>query len=324
MPVVITGSIATDHLMTFSGKFSEQLLADQLAHVSLSFLVDSLQIRRGGVGGNIAFALGVLGRRPVLAAAAGDDFADYREWLESHGVDCSAVHISNALHTARFVCTTDSEMAQLASFYPGAMGEASTISLAALVERIGRPEVVLIGANDPTAMHSHTTECRELGLDFAADPSQPLAFLDGEAARALVDGARYLFTNQYEYELLLSKTGWSAEELDSRVGTRITTLGKGGSRIVDGDDVVEVDVVPARHELDPTGVGDAYRAGFLTGVLEGLSLERCAQFGAAVATLVLETTGTQEWELDPVEIRSRISDAYGADAAEEICALLPA
>ena len=147
MPVVITGSIATDHLMTFSGKFSEQLLADQLAHVSLSFLVDSLQIRRGGVGGNIAFALGVLGRRPVLAAAAGDDFADYREWLESHGVDCSAVHISNALHTARFVCTTDSEMAQLASFYPGAMGEASTISLAALVERIGRPEVVLIGSD---------------------------------------------------------------------------------------------------------------------------------------------------------------------------------
>ena len=132
MSVVITGSIATDHLMTFSGRFSEQLLPDQLAHVSLSFLVDSLQIRRGGVGGNIAFALGVLGRQPHLVGAAGEDFAEYRGWLERHGVDCSAVHISSALHTARFVCTTDSEMAQLASFYPGAMGEAATISLARL------------------------------------------------------------------------------------------------------------------------------------------------------------------------------------------------
>lgn len=325
MPVVITGSIATDHLMTFSGRFSEQLLPDQLAHVSLSFLVDSLQIRRGGVGGNIAFALGVLGRRPHLVGAAGEDFADYRSWLEEHGVDCSAVHISRSLHTARFVCTTDADTAQLASFYPGAMGEAATISLSALVERIGRPEIVLVGANDPTAMHSHTAECRALGLDFAADPSQQLAFLDGEAAGELVDGARYLFTNEYEYGLLLSKTGWSAAELDAKVGIRVTTLGAAGVRIRDEDGTeIEVGAVPSTTVLDPTGVGDAFRAGFLTGVLEGLSLERSAQFGAMVATLVLETTGTQEWTLDAAEVRRRLTEAYDAAAAEEICALLPA
>lgn len=325
MPVVITGSIATDHLMTFSGRFSEQLLPDQLAHVSLSFLVDSLQIRRGGVGGNIAFALGVLGRSPHLVGAAGEDFADYQAWLEQHGVDCSAVHISNAMHTARFVCTTDDDMAQLASFYPGAMGEAATISLAKLVERIGRPQLVLVGANDPTAMRSHTVECRELGLDFAADPSQQLAFLDGDAAGELVDGARYLFTNEYEYELLLSKTGWTAEELDARVGIRVTTRGGEGVVIArKGEDPLEVDAVPTDHLLDPTGVGDAFRAGFLTGVLEGLSLERSAQFGALVATHVLETTGTQEWSIDPAAARRRLEDAYGADAAEEIAALLPA
>ena len=325
MSVVITGSIATDHLMTFSGRFSEQLLPDQLAHVSLSFLVDSLQIRRGGVGGNIAFALGVLGRRPLLVGAAGEDFADYRRWLEDHGVDCSAVHISRSLHTARFVCTTDEDMAQLASFYPGAMGEAATISLGELVERTGRPEVVLIGANDPTAMHSHTAECRALGLDFAADPSQQLAFLDGDAVKELVDGATYLFTNEYEHGLLLSKTGWSAEELDSRVGIRVTTLGSRGARIRDTDGTeIEVGVVPSHNVLDPTGVGDAFRAGFLTGVLDGLSLQRAAQFGAMIATLVLETTGTQEWTLDPVAVRRRLTEAYGADAAEEICALLPA
>lgn len=324
MPVVITGSIATDHLMTFSGRFSEQLLPDQLAHVSLSFLVDSLQIRRGGVGGNIAFALGVLGRSPHLVGAAGEDFAEYRDWLERHGVDCSAVHISSAMHTARFVCTTDADMAQLASFYPGAMGEAATISLARLVERIGRPEIVLIGANDPTAMHSHTAECRELGLDFAADPSQQLAFLDGEAAKALVDGARYLFTNEYEYELLLSKTGWRAEELDGKVGTRITTRGGKGVVIVEqGAEPIEVGIVPSENLLDPTGVGDAFRAGFLTGILDGLSLERSAQFGAVVATLVLETTGTQEWALDVQSVRRRLTDAYGAEAADEIVAVLP-
>nr|WP_313314653.1 carbohydrate kinase family protein [Dietzia maris] len=325
MPVVITGSIAADHLMTFSGRFSEQLLPDQLAHVSLSFLVDSLQIRRGGVGGNIAFALGVLGRRPHLVGAAGEDFAEYRDWLERHGVDCSAVHISSALHTARFVCTTDSEMAQLASFYPGAMGEAATISLARLADRIGRPDIVLIGANDPTAMHSHTMECRELGLDFAADPSQQLAFLDGDAAGELVDGARYLFTNEYEYELLLNKTGWSAEELDAKVGTRVTTRGGKGVVIVEqGAEPIEVGIVPSDNLLDPTGVGDAFRAGFLSGVLDGLSLERSAQFGALIATHVLETTGTQEWTIDPAAARRRLVDAYGDEAAEELSALLPA
>src|SRR5699024_6247546 len=167
-------------------------------------------------------------------------------------------------------------------------------------------ELVLVGANDPTAMTSHTAECRELGLDFAADPSQQLAFLDGEAAAALVDGARYLFTNEYEYELLLSKTGWSAEELDSRVGTRIATRGGKSVVIVDrGSEPFEVGIVPSENLLDPTGVGDAFRAGFLTGALEGLSLERSAQFGALIATHVLETTGTQEWTVDAERARRR-------------------
>lgn len=321
MPVVITGSIATDHLMSFSGRFSDALLPDQLQHVSLSFLVDSLQIRRGGVGGNIAFALGVLGRSPYLVGAAGEDFADYQQWLERHGVDCSAVRISQSLHTARFVCTTDSDTAQLASFYPGAMAEAASIRLADLTERIGTPELVLVGANDPTAMYSHTVECRELGIPFAADPSQQLAFLDGEAAAKLVDGAKFLFTNEYEHGLLLQKTGWSAEELDSRVDTRITTRGGNGTFIKSTEfGEMEVGVVPADNVLDPTGVGDAFRAGFLTGVLEGLSYERSAQFGSMIATLVLETTGTQEWSLDAVSIRKRLTSAYGSEAADEIVA----
>src|SRR6476661_6803990 len=160
MSLLIAGSIATDHLMSFGGKFADSLVVEQLDKLSVSFLVEDLDIRRGGCAGNIAFGLGQLGLRPVLVGAAGRDFDDYRSWLERHGVDCASVHISEDLHTARFVCTTDATMAQFASFYPGAMSEARLIELAPIARRVGEPEYVLIGADDPDAMLSHTDECR--------------------------------------------------------------------------------------------------------------------------------------------------------------------
>ncbi|HLR98330.1 MAG TPA: PfkB family carbohydrate kinase, partial [Mycolicibacillus parakoreensis] len=201
MTIAVTGSIATDHLMRFPGRFSEQLLADHLQKVSLSFLVDDLVLHRGGVAGNIAYAIGVLGGDATLVGAAGDDFDDYRDWLVSHGVNCDNVLVSTTSHTARFTCTTDVDMAQIASFYPGAMSEARNISLAKLVDATGKPELVIIGANDPEAMFCHTEECRKLGLAFAADPSQQLARLTGDEIRRLIDGAAYLFTNDYEWDL---------------------------------------------------------------------------------------------------------------------------
>ena len=200
--IAVTGSIATDHLMRFPGRFSEQLLAEHLQKVSLSFLVDDLVVHRGGVAGNMAYAIGVLGGRPALVGAAGVDFTDYREWLESAGVDCDNVLISDTAHTARFVCTTDLDMAQIASFYPGAMSQARNIKLANVVEAIGEPELVIVGANDPDTMFLHTDECRKLGLAFAADPSQQLARLSGEEIRQLIDGATYLFSNDYEWDLM--------------------------------------------------------------------------------------------------------------------------
>ena len=214
MTIVVTGSIATDNLMRFPGRFSEHLLAEHLQKVSLSFLVDDLVIHRGGVAGNIAFAIGVLGGDVTLVGAAGDDFVgDYGKWLQSHGVNTDHVLISKSAHTARFVCTTDEDMAQIASFYPGAMSEARNIKLADLVSSIGKPELVIIGANDPDAMVVHTEECRKLGLPFAADPSQQLPRLSGAEIDKLVDGAEYLFTNDYEWELLQSKTGWSEADV---------------------------------------------------------------------------------------------------------------
>jgi adenosine kinase len=321
--IAVTGSIATDHLMRFPGRFSEQLLVDHLQKVSLSFLVDDLVIHRGGVAGNMAYAIGVLGGDVAVVGAAGDDFAEYRDWLQAHGVNCDHVLVSKTAHTARFVCTTDLDMAQIASFYPGAMSEAREISLADVVSGIGTPELVIVGANDPAAMFVHTDECRKLGLAFAADPSQQLARLSGEEIRKLIDGATYLFTNDYEWDLLLSKTGWSEADVMAQIELRVTTLGAKGADLVDRDGTcIHVGVVPETSQTDPTGVGDAFRAGFLTGRSAGLSVERSAQLGSLVAVLVLESTGTQEWDWDRGVAATRLAGAYGEDAAAEITAVL--
>ena len=323
MTIAVTGSIATDHLMRFPGRFSEQLLAEHLQKVSLSFLVDDLVVHRGGVAGNMAYAIGVLGGEAALVGAAGVDFTDYREWLESVGVDCDNVLISDTQHTARFVCTTDLEMAQIASFYPGAMSLARNIRLADVVAAVGEPDLVIVGANDPDAMFAHTEECRALGLAFAADPSQQLARLSGEEIRRLVDGANYLFSNDYEWDLMLSKTGWTEADVLAQVGLRVTTLGAKGVYLISADgSTLHVGVVPETEQVDPTGVGDAFRAGFLTGRGAGLDLERSAQLGSLVAVLVLETTGTQNWTWDLAVAHDRLTEAYGSDAAAEIVTAL--
>jgi adenosine kinase len=321
--IAVSGSIATDHLMTFPGRFTDQLLADQLHTVSLSFLVDTLDIRRGGVGANICFGMGQLGAQPILVGAAGADFADYRAWLERHGVDTDSVLISEVLHTARFVVTTDAEHNQIGSFYTGAMSEARRIELQSVADRVGRLDLVHIGADDPEAMLRHTEECRSRGIPFAADYSQQLARMNGEDIRTLTEGAAYLFCNEYEKSLIETKTGWSAEEILGKVGTRVTTLGARGARIERGNDpVIEVGTPKEESKADPTGVGDAFRAGFLSGLAWGVSLERATQVGCMLATLVIETVGTQEYELHRAHFMDRFTKAYGADAAADVQAHL--
>ncbi len=319
MQIAVTGSIATDHLMTFPGKFADSLMADKLDKVSLSFLVDELQIRRGGVAANIAFGMGCLGLRPLLVAAVGPDFADYRSWLERHGVDTGSVHVSTLHHTARFICTTDAEQNQIASFYPGAMSEARTIELKPVADRVGGLDLVVIGANDPEGMVRHTQECRQRGYAFAADPSQQLARMEGPEIRELVEGAAYLFTNEYEAALIESKTGWSSDDVLKRVDVRVTTLGKAGAQIERaGEDAVMVGCPDEESKADPTGVGDAFRAGFLAGVAWGLTHERSAQVGSLVATCVIETVGTQEYALARGTFLTRLAKAYGDDAAADV------
>ena len=319
MRIAVTGSIATDHLMTFPGRFVDQFIAEKMDRVSLSFLVDDLEIRRGGVAANIAFGLGVLGLKPLLVGAVGPDFGPYRDWLTAHGVDCTAVRESVRHHTARFVCTTDMDGNQIASFYPGAMSEDGEITLAPLAERSEGLDLVLIGASDPAAMLAHTAECTSLGIPFAADPSQQLPRLDGPQVRALVSGARYLFCNEYEEALIQRKSGWAASEVLAQVGVRVTTLGPAGARIECATEPpVLVGPVAEANKADPTGTGDAFRAGFLAAVGWGLSLERAAQLGNLVAVGALETIGPQEYELKPAEVTKRIAEAYGDEAAADI------
>jgi len=314
--IAVTGSIATDHLMTFPGRFVEQLMPDKLDKVALSFLVDSLVIRRGGVAANIAFGLGCLGLRPLLVGTAGSDFAEYRTWLEQHGVDTSGVRESVAHHTARFIGTTDADMNQIASFYPGAMVEDRQIDLAELA---GQVDLALIGASDPDAMLAFTKQCVQNQIPFAADTSWQLARLDGEQVKSLIAGADFLFCNEYEATLTERKTGWSAVDLGDRVRIRVTTLGSHGARVeAAGQPPVHVPAVPGVQPKEPTGAGDAFRAGFLAAYSWGLSLERAAQLGNILAVAALETTGTQEYALHPEPLTARFAAAYGDEAAAEI------
>lgn len=319
MRIAVTGSIATDHLMVFPGRFTDHLIEDQLEQVSLSFLVDDMVVRRGGIAGNIAFGLGCLGFNPILIGAVGHDFDDYRAWLERHGVDTSALHVSESRHTARFICTTDSMQNQIGSFYAGAMAEARNIELAPIYERVGGFDLVTISAQDPEAMIRHTEECRQYDVPFAADIGQQVTRMPGEELRQLVGGAAYLLTNEYERGLLTEKTGWSEDEILGKVDNWVTTLGAGGVRIESVDaEPLHVPAVPAKREVDPTGIGDGFRVGFFGGLAWGLPTERAMQLGCVLATEVLEVNGPQEYRLDADSLSRRLADAYGDEAAAEI------
>ncbi|WP_327722898.1 carbohydrate kinase family protein (plasmid) [Streptomyces sp. NBC_00490] len=323
MRIAVTGSIATDHLMVFPGRFTDQLLPEQLAHISLSFLVDRLEVRRGGVAANIAYGLGGFDLSPLLVGAVGTDFAEYAVWLKEHGVDTGGVHISAERQTARFMCITDDDANQIAAFYAGAMTEAHDIDLRALVTGPDRPGLVLVSPNDPAAMLRHTADCRTLGLPFAADPSQQLARLDGDQVRDLVDGAAWLFTNEYEAALLKERTGWSRSEILAVVGTWVTTLGEKGVRIESaGQPPLDVPAIPDTDTADPTGVGDAFRAGFLAAVSHGVPLEPAARLGCALASVVLGAVGSQSYEVDLAQLSRIVERAYGPGTAAPLAPVL--
>lgn len=287
MNIVVTGSIAFDYLMSFPGAFTELLVEGHLQRISLSFLVDSMDKRRGGCAPNIAYTLALLGERPLLMGTAGEDFGDYRTWLESAGVDTSLVKQVPGKFTASFFCTTDSTNNQIASFYTGAMAHAGELSF----RQARGPELAIISPNDPGAMVQYAEECRTLGIKFIFDPGQQCARMSGDELRAGVTGAHVLICNDYEYEILKQKTGLDETAILAEVGVLIVTRGEHGSSIVTGQGTVTVAAVTPTRIVDPTGVGDAFRAGLMKGMAWGLSFEQSAQIGSVAATYVLEHMG---------------------------------
>lgn len=320
MKIAVTGSVATDYMMSFPGKIADSIVVDSLEKISLSFLVNNLEVRRGGTGANISFGMGVLGGSPVLIAAVGEDFTDYNSWLTRHGVDTSELYVSQTQLTARFTVTTDESHNQIASFYPGAMSEARNIELGPIFKSRNGFDLVLIAPDDPEAMLRHTEECRQHKIPFAADISQTLASLDGESIRNLLVGAKYSFLNEYEMALAMQKTGWSKRDFLDNVEICITTLGSKGAQIESHSfATITVGVAKERSKIDPTGIGDAFRAGFLSALGWGLELKVCAEVGSMVATYCLETQGGQEYRFTREQFLERFAESY-SDTSTQLVA----
>lgn len=292
MSIILTGSIAFDYLMSFPGYFKDHILPEHLESISLSFLVDEMVRRPGGVAANIAYTLGLLCENPQLVATAGVDFSEYRQMLEDAGVDTSGVKIIEDKFTASFFANTDLSNAQIASFYAGAMANAREIKLKEL--GLTDDDLVMISPNAPDAMIQYALECQELGVPYIFDPSQQIVRLDEQDILKGIKGAHALFVNEYEFELVQKHTKMRAADILQSVDFTVVTLGEKGSRVYEKAEVKgDVPIFPPTKIADPTGMGDAYRAGFLKGYLNGFDLLLCAQMGALAATYCLEEMGTQ-------------------------------
>ena len=287
MRIIVTGSIAFDYLMSFPGKFTEHFLPEHFSRVSLSFLVDSMDKRRGGCAPNIAYTLALLGERPVLMATAGQDFPEYRQWLEAAGIDTSLVKEVQEKFTASYFCSTDQANNQIASFYTGAMAHAAELSF----RTVGAADLVIISPNDPAAMRQYAEECRTLGIPFIFDPGQQCARMSGAELADGVEGARMVICNDYELALLKEKTGLDEAAILGTASELVVTRGEHGATVFSGESRVDVPAVPPRMIVDPTGVGDAYRGGFMKGLAVGAPPIVCARLGSVAATYALEHLG---------------------------------
>jgi len=316
MSIFISGSIAFDYLMTFPGYFKDNFLPDKLDKISLSFLVDSMTRQRGGCAPNIAYTMALLGERPRVLGTAGVDFSDYRQWMEAQGIDARYVVEIPEKYTASFFVNTDLENNQIASFYTGAMADAARYTLAG----IPREEIdyVVISPNDPTAMRKLTDECVYLGIPYLFDPSQQVARNPHEDLRAGVENAHAVFCNEYEFNLLVKHTGFTAQQIDRHVQLLVITRGDKGATILSDDQEFEIPAVPAVKIADPTGVGDAFRGGFLRGYRLGLDLQTCGQMGSLSATYCLEQKGTTNHKFTSQEYVARYRQHFDDHGALDI------
>jgi adenosine kinase len=316
MAIFISGSVAFDYLMSFPGYFRENILPDKLDKISLSFLVDNMTRQRGGCAPNIAYSMALLGEKPRVVATAGIDFAEYRYWMEEHGIDTRFILEIHDKYTASFFVNTDLENNQIASFYTGAMANAAQFSLYEVPK--GELDYFVVSPNDPVAMRKFTDECVELGVPYLFDPSQQVARNSHADLRAGVEHAHAVFCNEYEFELLVKHTGFSVQEIDQHVSLMVTTRGEKGATIKSEEREYHIPIVPAEKIADPTGVGDAFRGGFLRGYRLGLDLQTCGQMGALSATYCLEQKGTTNHFYTPIEYVARYRQHFDDEGALDI------
>ena len=308
MKIIVTGSIAFDYLMSFPGKFTEHFLPEHMSRVSLSFLVDTMDKRRGGCAPNIAYTLALLGERPALMATAGQDFDEYRRWLEAAGVDTSLVRQVEGKFTASFFCSTDVESNQIASFYTGAMANAGELSF----RTAAGCKLAIISPNDPGAMLQYAEECRALRIPYIWDPGQQCARMSGSELLDGLSGARLVICNDYEFELIRQKTNLDESSVLQRTGALVVTRGEKGCTIYHESGEAHVPAVTPHRIVDPTGVGDAFRGGFMKGMAHGAEYEVCARLGGVAATYALEHLGGQSHAYTWPEFRERYEQNFGA------------
>ncbi len=310
MDIVITGSVAFDYLMRFPGRFRDSLLAENLHHISVSFLVDEMTKRWGGIGANIAYSYALLGGRPRLMATVGEDFGEYRARLEKTGVDTSATIVINNVFTSSFFANTDIENNQIAAFYGGAMQFARNYTLQNTLTKL--PDYVVISPNDPVAMQQLVEECHRLNIPYMYDPSQQVPRFEGEELRKGIEHAHTLMVNEYEWNMIVRKTGMLHEDVLRCVKVLIITQGKRGAEIYADGTRYDIPLfpVPDADIADPTGVGDAFRAGILKGMASGWSWEISGRVAALCSAYVLEKVGTQEHHYTPEEFVQRFRTAF--------------
>lgn len=310
--IVVTGSIAYDYLMSFPGHFSEVIMPDQLQNISLSFLVDSMVKLRGGNAPNIAYSIAMLGGRPSIMATAGQDFSDYRLWLDEQGVDTSAIIEIEDLFTASFFVNTDLDQNQIASFYTGAMARANTLSYA---EYAPNTDLTIISPNDPQAMRAYVRECKELGIPYIYDPSQQTIRLSGDELFEGLNGCFLLAVNSYEFHLIQERTGLNGSEILDLAGGLLVTRGAEGSELTVDGETWQIPVAPPSKIVEPTGAGDAFRAGLIRGIELGVPWPTAARMGALASTYVLENMGTQGHHFTPQSFVERYRRHFDDDGA---------
>jgi adenosine kinase len=311
--VLVTGSIAFDQIMDFDGDFKDHVLPDKIHTINLSFLVQEFRKQRGGCAANIAYSLSLLGQRPRIVASAGGDFDSYSEWLTGHGIDISGIQVFPEEVTACCFITTDRADNQITGFHPGAMARARELSVREALAGGGPlPRLAIVAPDDPEAMIRHCREVRELGIPLAYDPSFQVIAMDGETLKETARGARVVFVNDYEFAVFQEKTGVAGAALFELAQMWVVTLGEKGSEVLlSPTEKVPVPAARARQVVDPTGAGDAYRSGFLAGLVQGRDLGVCGRMGSVAAVYAIESYGTQSHRYTREEFERRYQESFG-------------